>query len=296
MPPNKWRSLMIEEPQARSTDSLIIEGSKKLAGITNVPRLEAEIMLSEILNISQIKLLTEDINVCKKNIGKFQKMIESRFNGVPIAYLTGRKEFWSLEFDVSPSVLVPRPETELLIESVIDIFKEYQSPKVLELGTGSGIISIILTRELNNPKITAVDISKDALMVAKINAKKHAHSDINFLYSDWFEELSNLNFDLIVSNPPYVDKKSLSEEELLFLSHEPDVALFTKDKGNKDLKNIIKKSKSYINESGWIFLEHAFDQAKYCMNEMVACGYQNIQNRKDLQNISRVTLGMIPHE
>ena len=288
MPPNKWRSLMIEEPQARSTDSLIIEGSKKLAGITNVPRLEAEIMLSEILNISQIKLLTEDINVCKKNIGKFQKMIESRFNGVPIAYLTGRKEFWSLEFDVSPSVLVPRPETELLVESVIDIFKEYQSPKVLELGTGSGIISIILTRELNNPKITAVDISKDALMVAKKNAKKHAHSDINFLLSDWFEELSNLNFDLNVSNPPYVDKKSLSEEELLFLSHE--------DKGNKDLKNIIKKSKSYINESGWIFLEHAFDQAKYCMNEMGAFGYQNIQNRKDLQNIPRVTFGMIPHE
>ena len=293
---NKWLNWMIEESSLRNARALIRSGTEKLSSVSNVPRLEAEVLLSNLLEISPIKFHTNEINVSPTVLDKFEAMIESRFKGVPVAYLVGKKEFWSLEFDVNPSVLVPRPETELLIENAIEILGNHESPKILELGTGSGVISIVLSKELRDPIITAVDISNEALMIAKDNARKHEIKDIKFMESDWFDEIENEKFDLIISNPPYVDKAKLSNEELFGIDMEPDVALYSTNNGTDDLKTIIKNSTSYIKNRGWLLLEHGYDQAKYCMKKMEKAGYKKVENCKDIQNISRTTFGMFQHD
>lgn len=287
---------MIEESGLNNAESLIRSGTKKLSSISNVPRLEAEVLLSFLLDIKPIKFHTDDIDIDSKVMNKFKTMIESRFRGMPLAYLTGQKEFWSMNFFINQSVLVPRPETELLIENAIEIFKNHESPKILELGTGSGIISIVLQKELSNPDITAVDISEEALNIAKMNAEKHEISDIRFVVSDWFSEIMNEKFDLIISNPPYVDRSKLSNEELFGIDMEPEIALYSENDGTSDLEFIIKKSPDYLKDGGWLILEHGYDQSSFCVSEMKTAGYSRINNSKDIQNITRTTFGMLADE
>ena len=287
---------MIEESGLNNAESLIRSGTKKLSSISNVPRLEAEVLLSFLLDIKPINFHTDDIDIDSKVMNKFKTMIESRFRGMPLAYLTGQKEFWSMNFFINQSVLVPRPETELLIENAIEIFKNHESPKILELGTGSGIISIVLQKELSNPNITAVDISEEALNIAKMNAEKHEISDIRFVVSDWFSEIMNEKFDLIISNPPYVDRSKLSNEELFGIDMEPEIALYSENDGTSDLEFIIKKSPDYLKDGGWLILEHGYDQSSFCVSEMKTAGYSRINNSKDIQNITRTTFGMLADE
>ena len=287
---------MIEESGLNNAESLIRSGTKKLSSISNVPRLEAEVLLSFLLDIKPIKFHTDDIDIDSKVMNKFKTMIESRFRGMPLAYLTGQKEFWSMNFFINQSVLVPRPETELLIENAIEIFKNHESPKILELGTGSGIISIVLQKELSNPDITAVDISEEALNIAKMNAEKHEISDIRFVVSDWFSGIMNEKFDLIISNPPYVDRSKLSNEELFGIDMEPEIALYSQNNGTSDLELIIKKSPDYLKDGGWLILEHGYDQSSFCVSEMKTAGYSIINNSKDIQDITRTTFGMLADE
>ena len=287
---------MIEESGLNNAESLIRSGTKKLSSISNVPRLEAEVLLSHLLDIKPIKFHTDDIDIDSKVMNKFKTMIESRFRGMPLAYLTGQKEFWSMNFFINQSVLVPRPETELLIENAIEIFKNHESPNILELGTGSGIISIVLQKEFSNPDITAVDISEEALNIAKMNAEKHEISDIRFVVSDWFSEIMNEKFDLIISNPPYVDRSKLSNEELFGIDMEPEIALYSENDGRSDLEFIIKKSPDYLKDGGWLILEHGYDQSSFCVSEMKTAGYSRINNSKDIQNITRTTFGMLADE
>lgn len=287
---------MIEESGLNNAESLIRSGTKKLSSISNVPRLEAEVLLSYLLDIKPIKFHTDDIDIDSKVMNKFKTMIESRFRGMPLAYLTGQKEFWSMNFFINQSVLVPRPETELLIENAIEIFKNHESPNILELGTGSGIISIVLQKELSNPDITAIDISEEALKIAKMNAEKHEISDIRFVVSDWFSEIMNEKFDLIISNPPYVDRSKLSNEELFGIDMEPEIALYSENDGTSDLEFIIKKSPDYLKDGGWLILEHGYDQSSFCVSEMKIAGYSRINNSKDIQNITRTTFGMLADE
>jgi|TARA_B100001094_G_scaffold16209_1_gene13962 release factor glutamine methyltransferase len=280
----------------KDAQTLINSGAKKLSSVSNVPRLEAEVLLSNLLEINPIKFHTNEITVSQRLVNKFEAMIESRYKGIPIAYLVGKKEFWSMEFDINQSVLVPRPETELLIEQAVEVFGNHESPKILELGTGSGIISIVLSKELREPIITATDISHEALITAKNNADKHNINDINFVESNWFDSIKNEKFDLIISNPPYVDKSKLSNKELFGIDMEPDIALYSKNNGTSDLEIIIKNSPTYILDSGWLFLEHGYDQAEYCMTEMQKVGFKEVSNCKDIQNISRMTFGMHTNE
>jgi len=292
---NRWLNWMIEV-LLKDAQTLINSGAKKLSSVSNVPRLEAEVLLSNLLEINPIKFHTNEITVSQRLVNKFEAMIESRYKGIPIAYLVGKKEFWSMEFDINQSVLVPRPETELLIEQAVEVFGNHESPKILELGTGSGIISIVLSKELREPIITATDISHEALITAKNNADKHNINDINFVESNWFDSIKNEKFDLIISNPPYVDKSKLSNKELFGIDMEPDIALYSKNNGTSDLEIIIKNSPTYILDSGWLFLEHGYDQAEYCMTEMQKVGFKEVSNCKDIQNISRMTFGMHTNE
>ena len=287
---------MIEESSLRNAESLISFGTEKLSSISDVPRLEAEVLLSNLLKINPIKFHTEDIGISPNVMDKFESMIESRFKGIPIAYLIGKKEFWSLSFEINSSVLVPRPETELLIENAIELLKDQESPKILELGTGSGIVSIVLHKELLSPEITATDISSEALYVAKNNAHKYRITDINFLVSDWFSEFKNERYDLIISNPPYVDKTKLSNEELFSIGMEPDIALYSENDGTSDLEFIIRNSSMFLEHGGWLMLEHGYDQADYCMREMRTAGYSKIKKSKDIQDIPRTISGTFLNE
>jgi len=287
---------MIEESSLRNAESLIRLGTEKLSSISDVPRLEAEVLLSNLLKINPIKFHTEDIGISPNVMDKFESMIESRFKGIPIAYLIGKKEFWSLSFEINSSVLVPRPETELLIENAIELLKDQESPKILELGTGSGIVSIVLHKELLSPEITATDISSEALYVAKNNAHKYRITDINFLVSDWFSEFKNERYDLIISNPPYVDKTKLSNEELFSIGMEPDIALYSENDGTSDLEFIIRNSSMFLEHGGWLMLEHGYDQADYCMREMRTAGYSKIKKSKDIQDIPRTISGTFLNE
>ena len=296
MQQSRWHNLMIKDSALNNAESLIRSGTKKLSSISNVPRLEAEVLLSYLLDIKPIKFHTDNIGINQKVMDKFKSMIDSRSEGIPMAYLIGKKEFWSMDFIINEYVLVPRPETELLIENAIEIFKNFESPNILELGTGSGIISIVLQKELINPRITAVDISKEALRIAKMNAQKHKISDIQFISSDWFSEIMNEEFDLIISNPPYVDRSKLSKEELFGIVTEPDIALYSENDGTSDLEFIIKKSPHYLKNGGWLILEHGYDQSSYCISEMKKAGYSKINNSKDIQNITRTTFGMFRDE
>ena len=296
MQQSRWHNSMIEESTLNSAESLIQSGTKKLSSISNVPRLEAEVLLSYLLDINRIKFHTNDIGISPKVMNKFRSMIDLRYKGMPMAYLIGKKEFWSMDFLINESVLVPRPETELLIENAIEIFKNHESPNILELGTGSGIISIILKKELNNPSITAIDISKEELRMAKMNAQKHKISDIRFIVSDWFNEDLNEKFDLIISNPPYVDRSKLSKEELFGISMEPDIALYSENDGTSDLEYIIKRAPEFLEDGGWLILEHSYDQSSYCESEMKKGGYSRVNNSKDIQSIARTTYGMFTDE
>ena len=293
---SRWLNWMIEHSSLRNAESLIRFGAEKLSSISNVPRLEAVVLLSNLLKINPMKFHTDDIGISSKIMDKFESMIESRFKGMPIAYLIGKKEFWSLEFEINQSVLVPRPETELLIENAIELLKDQESPKILELGTGSGIVSIVLHKELLSPEITATDISSEALYVAKNNAHKYRITDINFLVSDWFSEFKNEKYDLIISNPPYVDKTKLSNEELFSIGMEPDIALYSENDGTSDLEFIIRNSSMFLEHGGWLMLEHGYDQADYCMREMRTAGYSKIKKSKDIQDIPRTISGTFLNE
>ena len=293
---SRWLNWMIEHSSLRNAESLIRFGAEKLSSISNVPRLEAEVLLSNLLKINPMKFHTDDIGISSNVMDKFESMIESRFKGIPIAYLIGKKEFWSLSFEINSSVLVPRPETELLIENAIELLKDQESPKILELGTGSGIVSIVLHKELLSPEITATDISSEALYVAKNNAHKYRITDINFLVSDWFSEFKNERYDLIISNPPYVDKTKLSNEELFSIGMEPDIALYSENDGTSDLEFIIRNSSMFLEHGGWLMLEHGYDQADYCMREMRTAGYSKIKKSKDIQDIPRTISGTFLNE
>ena len=154
----------------------------------------------------------------------------------------------------------------------------------------------MLHKELLSPEITATDISSEALYVAKNNAHKYRITDINFLVSDWFSEFKNEKYDLIISNPPYVDKTKLSNEELFSIGMEPDIALYSENDGTSDLEFIIRNSSMFLEHGGWLMLEHGYDQADYCMREMRTAGYSKIKKSKDIQDIPRTISGTFLNE
>ena len=154
----------------------------------------------------------------------------------------------------------------------------------------------MLYKELVTPEITATDISYEALNVAKNNADRYQIKDINFLVSDWFSEIQNKKYDLIISNPPYVDKTKLSNEELFGIDMEPDIALYSENNGTSDLEFIIQNSSRFLKHGGCLMLEHGYDQADYCMREMKKAGYSRIKKSKDIQNISRTISGTFLNE
>jgi release factor glutamine methyltransferase len=218
-----------------------------------------------------------------------------RCRGEPLAYLIGEREFWSLSFEVSPAVLVPRPETELLVERALRIGDALELagnalPRVLDLGTGSGAIAIALAHERPGWRVTAVERSESALAVARRNAARHAVTNLELLQGDWFEPVSHQRFDIVVSNPPYVS----ADDPLLggdSLRHEPREALTPGSDALRDLARIIDEAPRHLEHGGHLLLEHGARQGESLRSKLVARGFAHVVSHTDLSGQERVTEG-----
>jgi release factor glutamine methyltransferase len=220
----------------------------------------------------------------------FQHLVKRRIEGEPIAYLIGEREFYGRTFLVNASVLIPRPETELLVELAIAHFAAVPRLRVLDLGTGSGILAITLALELDQPEVTATDVSHEALAVATTNARRFGVG-VTFLWSDWYALLKREDrFQLIVANPPYIveDDPHLTQGDLRF---EPLTALASGRDGLHALSAIIEGASRHLEDGGWLFLEHGYDQAAAVRGMLADAGFAQIASWKDIAGIERVSGG-----
>ena len=220
---------------------------------------------------------------------RFREWVERRRAGEPVAYLTGEREFYSLAFKVSPAVLIPRPETELLVETALGLIAADEPVRVLDLATGSGCVAIAIAKQRPRAQVTAMDVSRDALAVARDNAKVHG-VNVEFIESDWFAALSGRRFDLVVSNPPYIAEGDphLDEGDLRF---EPRDALVAGADGLACIGPIVAAAHAHLVSGGWLLFEHGHDQAARCRNLLQREGFQPVTSKRDLAGIERISGG-----
>jgi release factor glutamine methyltransferase len=220
----------------------------------------------------------------------FQQLVKRRMQGEPVAYICGQQEFWSLLFEVSPAVLIPRPETELLVERALEHIGTEQPMDVADLGTGSGAIAISIAHERPKVKVTAIDISADALMIATRNTARLQIANVTFMQSSWFAALNDRKFDVIVSNPPYVSE---ADPDLAanVRRYEPHIALFAIRNGLDALARIANESWAHLNAKGWVLMEHGWKQAAEVRDLLVRAGFDNVRSHTDLSGHERVTEG-----
>ena len=254
----------------------------------NEPSLEAKILLGYALNKSFTQLyLDAETIVSIEQQAKIIQLIERRLQGEPIAYITGSQAFWTLELEVSTHTLIPRSDTETLVEAALAL-PIHDQAKVVDLGTGTGAVALALASERPGWQVVGVDFKAEIVDLANRNAQRNKLS-VHFLMSDWFQSLDGQTFDLIVSNPPYVELDSayLRQGDLRF---EPLSALTSPDEGLADIKKIIRDGKHYLNSGGFLGLEHGHTQANSISNLFASYGYTNISTVQDINGLDRVTL------
>ena len=253
-------------------------------------RLDAEILLAHALGVSRAKLYAwpeHEPDVAAREA--FERLVAARADGEPIAYLTGRREFWSLDLVVTPAVLIPRPETELLVELALGRIAADSEVCVADLGTGSGAIALAIASERPRARIVATDASADALAVARGNAARLGLGNATFAQGDWCEALGSERFDMIISNPPYIAAGD-AHLEAGDLRREPRSALVAGTVGLDAIRRIVATSPAHLNSGGWLLLEHGWDQAARVRALLGAHGYLDIASVRDGADHERVTL------
>lgn len=268
--------------------------SSKLKKSTS-PRRDAEIILSKIIHKSRVQLLAfGDTLLNNDTIKKLESLINRRIKGEPVAYLVGEKEFWSLKLKISSGVFIPRPDTECLVEQALNIPFASHHLNVLDLGTGIGAIALAIASERPYWNITGIDIQKQALTLAQKNQNLFKFKNIKFIYGNWFRYLKNEKFNLIISNPPYID---INDIYLLIkdMTFEPKTALISNNTGLADLTIICQYSVKHLYPHGWLFLEHGWNQGKYIRKLFYKFGFTNIHTICDYHNCERITYGQQTH-
>lgn len=284
-----------------NSDSLTVASCLQ---ITDLPRTELRLLLSHLLQQSNSWLIThDDYCLTSDQQNQWQRLVQRRQAGEPIAYLLGWRGFWDFEVKVTPDVLIPRHETECLVEVALEILSTRKlgsdtKPAILDLGAGSGIVAIALARAYPEAQVVATDISEAALVIAQENAQR-LQAPITFIQSDWLADLptklddKSMQFDLIVSNPPYIHAQDI---HLLQgdLRYEPSSALTDGEDGLSDLRTIIFESKCWLKPGGSLWLEHGYNQGQAVRQLLEAAGYQSIQTHRDLSDHERVSGGIAP--
>jgi release factor glutamine methyltransferase len=265
---------------------------ERLAGGSPSAALDAELLVAHVLGCGRAALAADPARaLAPDERAALESLALRRLAGEPLAYLTGRREFWSLEIEVTPDVLVPRPETELAVERALAAISQLRRPAVLELGTGSGAIAVAIAVERPDAAVTATDASAAALAVARRNAARHGLRNLCFLEGSWYEPLGAARFDLIVSNPPYV---AAGDAALASLAHEPRLALAAGADGLAALAPIAAGAPAQLAAGGRLVVEHGAAQGPAVRALLEAAGFGSIETRRDLAGRERVTEGALP--
>ncbi|MCK5870929.1 protein-(glutamine-N5) methyltransferase, release factor-specific [Methylococcaceae bacterium CS1] len=269
--------------------SVLTSSASTLMGTSDSADLDVEVLLCHVLKKNRSYLRTwPERELNKTQLDQFNRLLEQRQQGQPIAYITGNREFWSRDFYVDSNVLIPRPDTETLIELCLELIQHKPNARLVDLGTGSGIIAITLAAEFPQLDVTAVDNSATALKIAQKNAQLNQTTDIHFLQSNWFDQLADESFDFIVSNPPYIapDDPHLDQGDVYF---EPESALIAEQQGLADIMHISKHSQHYLNKGGYLILEHGYNQKQSVHDILQQHQYQNIHCLHDLSGQPRIS-------
>lgn len=262
--------------------------------INSDARLDAELLMGHVLNKNRAYIFAHpEQELTQTQLDDYHYLIIERAKGMPIAYLTGFREFWSLTLKVNAHTLIPRHETERLVELTLELLADTPEAYVLDLGTGSGAIALALATERPAWKISACDYSLEALAVAKENADTLGIKNISFYHSDWFTNLPAQQYHAIISNPPYIAEQD-PHLQLGDLQYEPINALVSSQEGLADLQYIIQHSYNRLLPNGMILLEHGFDQKIQVRTILNKSGYKNVQCWQDMQGHDRVSGGWHP--
>lgn len=269
--------------------------SARLQDISDSPRLDAEVLLAHVCDVNRTYLYTWPERALTDGMTeRMRTLVEQRAQGTPIAYLTGQQEFWSLPLTVNASTLIPRPETELLVEQALQRIPTESACTVLDLGTGSGAIALAIASECPQAAVSALDISAEALEVAAENSARLS-LEIELLQGDWYAAVAGRRFDIIIANPPYIGADE-PEPDIGDARHEPRLALIAEGAGLAALKRIILEAPAHLHHNGWLMVEHGYRQGLACHALFAQAGFTEIETLQDLQGHDRVTLGQNHHE
>jgi release factor glutamine methyltransferase len=250
--------------------------------------LDAELLLAHALSMSRAQLKAHPENLpSSERARRYTELIDRRVAGEPVAYILGYRDFWTLRLAVNPSVLVPRPETELLVERALALGPRGPG-RVADLGTGSGAIALALASERPQWTITATDTSEAALGTARANASMLSLVGVELVKGEWFAPLTGRRFDLVVSNPPYVAQGDPALQDAA-LKHEPQIALAAGPDGLSSLREIVHSAPHHLERRGWLILEHGSDQAAAVARELVVRGFGHVRSHRDLAGHERIT-------
>ena len=272
----------------------VLEAAIPLFPQLDSARLEAEVLLGHVLRVKRSYLYTWPNGLLTTHqISQFQTLCQRRLQGEPIAYLLGHKEFWSLELQVTPATLIPRPETELLVEQALARLPLQSDAQVVDLGTGSGAIALAIARERPHCRVLATDNAPEALNIAQQNAQRLGLQQVQFRVSDWWQALDQVTAAVVVSNPPYIASTDphLTQGDVRY---EPRHALIAGKDGLAAIRLLIAQSLVQLESKGWLLLEHGYNQATAVQKLLTRHGYQMITTYPDLAGQPRVTVGQKP--
>ena len=254
---------------------------------------EMKVLMRHFLGVDAAWLISHENDSLEANqLEALEALVQRRLNGEPIAYILGSREFYGLQLKTTPATLIPRPDTETLVEAALAKIPQNASLNILDLGTGTGAVALATASQRPQTKVIAVDASLEALKVATENAQDFKLANVRLLESNWFSALGSEKFDVIVSNPPYIaqDDEHLKQGDLRF---EPLSALASGVDGLDDIRKIIQDAPNYLNPNGWLMLEHGYDQAEAVAGLLKARGFSQIAHAKDIAGTLRVTFGAI---
>ena len=267
------------------------QARQNLADSSPTARLDAQVLLSHVLQCNTAHLLAwPEKRLNEDQRANYLQLIQQRQQGRPVAHLTGSREFWSLNFSVNDSTLIPRPETETLIEFILDKFSDNKKLKLLDMGTGTGAIAITIATEKPGWEIYASELSADALKLARDNSDCHQTNNITFIQSNWFNNIKDKDFDIIVSNPPYIanhDPHLLAGD----VRFEPQSALSAGITGMDDIEHLCLHAKNHLKKNAWLIVEHGYNQKQLVSDCFAKNGFTQIEQKQDLSGHTRMTAG-----
>ncbi len=278
-----------------TVDALLKSSRNYLSSKHESAAVDAEVLLCHVINKTRSFIYSwPEHTLTLQQQNDYQKLIQQRFQGQPIAYLVGSRDFWSLELRVSADVLIPRPDTERLVELALEKIPTDKKWHIADLGTGSGAIALAIASERPACHLYAVDRSVNALQIAESNAKRLEINNIEFIEGSWFKPLKGKQFDIIASNPPYIPEEDihLTQGDVRF---EPTKALVSGKEGLDDIRLIISNAPLFLKHDGWLLLEHGYDQGNTVRSLLALADYTHVTTYQDLAKSDRVTLARSPN-